>query len=40
MMALVSMSGGALAKELEECGLSVLVSTFVGGPEEDTRTGF
>ena len=29
MMALVSMSGGALAKELEECGLSVLVSTFV-----------
>lgn len=29
MMALVSMSGGSLAKELDECGLSVCPSTFV-----------
>lgn len=29
MMALVSMSGGALAKELDDCGLAVRPSTFV-----------
>lgn len=29
MMALASMSGGSLAKELDECGLAVRASTFV-----------